>query len=67
MRPLYYTLPDGTKRLNPLDVVDRHAGIILGPEFDLYCDACYANLPTVKDLITEHKSAVAESKKDDLS
>lgn len=50
------------------DAVDpSHGGVILGPEFDLYCDLCYAKLPTIQELINDYKSAQTESEKDDLS
>lgn len=46
------------------DAVDNsHGGVILGPEFDLYCDTCFVNLPTIEELIDGHKSKVDSSSK----
>ena len=46
------------------DAVDSsHGGVILGPEFDLYCDTCFAALPTIQELIGDHKSKTDKSGK----
>ncbi len=41
------------------DAVDpSHGGVILGPEFDPYCDICYAKIPTIQELLNAHKKRV---------
>jgi len=58
--------PFKDKTLN--DAFDSsHAGVILGPEFDMYCPTCYNSLPTIKELISAHRSEIELSKADDLS
>ena len=44
-----------------------HAGVILGPEFDMYCPTCYSNLPTIKELINANKSSIESSETNDQS
>jgi hypothetical protein len=59
IRPVSETLPDGTKKFSMYDAVDSsHAGIILGPEFDMYCPTCYDSLPTIEELIRDHKKSL---------
>ena len=35
-----------------------HAGVILGPEFDMYCPTCFDSLPSIEELIDANKSRV---------
>ncbi len=56
LRPLEETLPNGEIRYNPEDLLDHsHAGVILGPEYDPYCPTCFAELPTIQELINAYK------------
>ncbi len=50
--------PLTTDAIDPL-----HGGVILGPEFDVDCIACYANLPDVQELIDAHKERVNSDSK----
>ena len=47
------------------DAVDSsHAGVILGPEFDMYCPTCFDSLPTIEELIRDYKKNLDSSSKD---
>ena len=46
------------------DAIDpSHGGVILGPEFNLHCPACYESLPTIQELINAHKKRIDSSSK----
>jgi len=40
-----------------------HAGVILGPEFDMYCPTCFDDLPSIEDLIRDNKKSLDNSSK----
>jgi hypothetical protein len=64
IRPLTETLPDGKVRYNQPDIIDpSHAGVILGPEYDPYCPTCFAELPTIQELINAHKNGFDKGSK----
>ena len=44
-----------------------HAGVILGPEFDMYCPTCYNSLPKIKELIRANKSRIESGETNDHS
>ena len=48
-----------SKELGPL-VDNSHGGVILGPEFDPYCSACYSEIPTIQELINAHKNGIGK-------
>jgi len=64
LRPTQEILPSGKKQYNPRDAIDSsHAGVILGPEFDMYCPTCYETLPTIEELIRDNKKRLDSSSK----
>ena len=64
IRPLYEMLPGGKMKANPHDTVDSfHAGIIVGPKSDMYCQTCFDKLPTIEDLIRDYKRSLDSNSK----
>lgn len=38
-----------------------HAGIVVGPEYDDYCDGCFDKLPTIDELFDAYKKRLGIS------
>lgn len=61
IRPLREVSETGKVKHNVSDALDgSHAGVILGPEYDLYCPTCYADIPTIQELINKNKGKLKE-------
>ncbi len=58
VRPVGEVMANGKYKFNEPDLMDKsHAGIITGPGYDILCDDCYAKIPSLAELLRQHKTA----------
>ncbi len=49
-------------RYNQPDVIDpSHAGVILGLEYEPHCPTCFAELPSIQELISNNKRELKDN------